>query len=239
MIPEDYIVSLADCCEILVGKNIDKKKTNNEGRGYPLIVGASDLVEGRFVPSRWCDCELRTPVYSQPGDILVSIVGTLGKIGLNTTPDALLSGHVCAIRPRSGVSGQYIMAMVSRLILDAIPDKGDDVVLGFQCKLSAETLKALRFTLPDLWLQEWLVSRLTSIANILMAYKGKKDDFQSWMRLIEVIEKERKEQKQQMRKVADVLIKLHSVYESLPQIPETAEMIAETRSTIQRLQKIQ
>lgn len=44
------VVSLADICEVLQGKNVDKKKTNDQGEGLPIVVGASDLVQGRFVP---------------------------------------------------------------------------------------------------------------------------------------------------------------------------------------------
>ncbi len=239
MNPQNIIVRLGDCCDIIAGKNIDKKKTNNEGLGYPLIVGASDLQAGRFVPSRWCDAELKEPVFSQPGDILISIVGTLGKMGLNTHPNALLSGHVCAIRPKKDVSRQYLMAMVSRLILEAIPDKGDDVQLGFQCKLKPDVLKEIRFTLPDLYMQEWLVSRLTSIASIILAYKGKKEDCLSWRRLIEVIDQERKDRRAYMRETAESLKKLKEMLENLPQDSETISMIDDITSTIRILLKIQ
>lgn len=175
---DDVVVSLADCAEIIFGRNIDKAKTNSDGVGLPYIVGASDLQMGRYVPSRWCGVAVKSPSYTEAGDLLVSVVGTLGKMGVNTVGTAILSGHVCAIRPKQGVSRQYIMAMVSRLILEAIPNK-EGVVLGFQSKLRPDMLSAIRFTLPDLILQEWLVARLTSIASIILAYRGKKEDFQS------------------------------------------------------------
>ena len=77
------VVSLADICEVLQGKNVDKKKTNDQGEGLPIVVGASDLVQGRFVPKRWCKEKINAPVFSEEGDILISVVGTLGKMGIN------------------------------------------------------------------------------------------------------------------------------------------------------------
>ena len=66
----DNIVSLADICEVLQGKNVDKKKTNDQGEGLPIVVGASDLVQGRFVPKRWCKEKINAPVFSEEGDRL-------------------------------------------------------------------------------------------------------------------------------------------------------------------------
>lgn len=49
---KEVLVSLADCCTVLQGKNVDKKKTNEEAQGLPVIVGASDLVCGALSPKR-------------------------------------------------------------------------------------------------------------------------------------------------------------------------------------------
>ncbi len=235
----DNIVSLADICDVLQGKNVDKKKTNDQGEGIPIVVGASDLVQGKFVPKRWCKEKLNMPTYSVEGDILVSVVGTLGKMGVNTDGPAILSKHVCALRPKKGVSRQYLMAVVSRLLLDAIPDTADDVVLGFQNKVDIDVLKRIRFTLPALFIQEWIVSRLTSIATMILAYKGKKDDFLSCDGIISVIEQERKEQRAHMRKLSEKLKQLADMLDNLPPDSDTLSMIADARSAYSRLLKIQ
>lgn len=235
----DNIVSLADICDVLQGKNVDKKKTNDCGEGIPIVVGASDIIQGKFVPKRWCNEKLSMPTYSVEGDILVSVVGTLGKLGVNTDGPAILSKHVCALRPKNGVSRQYLMAVVSRLLLDAIPNTADDVVLGFQNKVDIDTLKRIRFTLPQLFIQEWIVSRLTSIATMILAYKGKKDDFLSCDGIISVIEQERKEQRVHMRKLSDKLKKLADMLDNLPPDSDTLSMITDARSAYSRLLKIQ
>ena len=173
----DNVVALADICKVLQGKNVDKKKTNEEKHGLPVVVGASDLIQGRFVPSRWCNEKLNQPTFTEKGDILMSVVGSIGKMAVNTEGTAILSKHVCALRPKDGVSRQYLMAVVSRLLLDAIPDTADEVVLGFQNKADIDELKKIRFTLPALFIQEWLVSRLTSIATMILAFYHAKVSF--------------------------------------------------------------
>lgn len=236
---QENVVSLAEICEVLQGKNVDKKKTNDIGEGLPIVVGASDLVQGVFTPRRWCSETLKNPTLSETGDILVSVVGTLGKWGINTKGTAILSKHICALRPKKGVSRQYLMAVISRLLLDAIPDTTDDVVLGFQNKLDIEVFKKIRFTLPNLFVQEWLVSRLTSIATMILAYSSKKEDFLSCDGIISAIEKERKEQRVHLRKLLDRLSKLSDMLENLPSDSDTIRMINDARSTYSRLLKIQ
>ena len=235
----DNVVALADICKVLQGKNVDKKKTNEEKHGLPVVVGASDLIQGRFVPSRWCNEKLNQPTFTEKGDILMSVVGSIGKMAVNTEGTAILSKHVCALRPKDGVSRQYLMAVVSRLLLDAIPDTADEVVLGFQNKADIDELKKIRFTLPALFIQEWLVSRLTSIATMILAYRGKKDDFLSCEGIISAIEQERKEQRAHMRKLSERLAKIADMLDNLPRDSDTLKMIEEARSTYSRLIKIQ
>lgn len=235
----DNVVALADICKVLQGKNVDKKKTNDEKHGLPVVVGASDLIQGRFVPSRWCNEKLNQPTFTEKGDILMSVVGSIGKMAVNTEGTAILSKHVCALRPKDGVSRQYLMAVVSRLLLDAIPDTADEVVLGFQNKADISVLKKIRFTLPALFIQEWLVSRLTSIATMILAYRGKKDDFLSCEGIISAIEQERKEQRAHMRKLSERLAKIAEMLDNLPRDSDTLKMIDEARSTYSRLVKIQ
>lgn len=236
---KENIVALAEVCEVLQGKNVDRKKCNDNGEGLPVVVGASDLVQGVFTPKRWCSETLKEPTLSEAGDILLSVVGTLGKMGVNTQGSAILSKHVCALRPRKGVSRQYLMAVISRLLLDAISDTAGDVLLGFQNKLDVEVLKKIRFTLPALFVQEWLVSRLTSIATMILAYSGKKEDFLSCDGIISAIEKERKAQRVHMRNLAERLNKLADMLGNLPPDSDTLEMIDDARSTYSRLLKIQ
>lgn len=122
------------------------------------------------------------------------------------------------------------MAVISRLLLDAIPDTAGEVVLGFQNKLDVEVLKKIRFTLPALFVQEWLVSRLTSIATMILAYSGKKEDFLSCDGIISAIEKERKAQRVHMRNLAERLNKLARFMPS----PDCVELDPKNRAELER-----
>ncbi len=229
------VVRLSDCCEFLVGRNIDKSKLNEAGKGLPYVVGASDMQLGRFVPKRYCVAEIRDPVYSESGDLLISIVGTLGKMAVNTFGRVILSRHVCALRIRPQVSRQYVMAMVSRLILEAIPDN-TGIVTGFQSKLNIDDLKSIRFVLPELVMQDWLVARLSSIALMLLAKNDTPEDYRSLESLARVIDDERTEQRRIVKKHADTLQLLR---DRMADLPELAEIVRDTDSIIKRLQKIQ
>lgn len=231
-------VSLADCCEIFVGRNLDKAKLNEKGEGLPYIVGASDMKLGQFEPKRFCAEEIRNPVYSEAGDLLISIVGTLGKMAVNTVGRAILSRHVCAVRINDNVSRQYVMAMVSRLILDAIPDT-TDVIMGFQSKLDVEGLKQIRFALPNLVVQDWLVCRLASIASMLLALSYNSDIYLDPEQLAKAIDKERSKQRAHMLKIAGAMGQLRDLLANLQSNSDTIEMINETESTMNRLLNIQ
>lgn len=235
---KSVVVQLSDCCEIIVGRNIDKSKLNECGVGIPYIVGASDMKLGQLDPKRYCSAEIRNPVYSESGDLLISIVGTLGKMAVNTVGRVILSGHVCAVRIKGDVSRHYVMAMVSRLILEAIPDS-TGAIMGFQSKLNIDRLKQIRFALPNLVVQDWLVCRLTSIASIILASKDSPDIYLDPENLANTIDRERSTQRAHMRKMSTQLEKLRDLLVNLPQDSETINMINETESTMKRLLKIQ
>lgn len=235
----DITTKLSNCADIITGRNIDKKKLNEQNQGLPYIVGASDIVNGTFVPRRYIDAKsIKNPGISKQGDILVSCVGTLGKIGVNTVGDAVLSAHVFALRIKKGISRQYFIAMLTRLILEAIPDKDGDVTMGFQNKLDIERIKNIEFLLPELTLQEYLVSRLTAITMIILAYRGERADFLSFDRMVSLIEQERAEQRKHFRKLSESLEQIQGLLQNLPQDSDTLQLIGEAQRAHQRLIKI-
>lgn len=234
----ETISNLSSCAEVVTGRNIDKKKLNCDGHGLPYIVGASNLQCGGVVVHRWVnEGSVKNPGISIEGDILLSVVGTLGKMAINTVGRAVLSAHVCAIRIKDGISRQYLMAVLSRIILEVIPDN-DDVLLGFQNKLDIRKLQEVEFLLPSLILQEHIVSRLTSIASIIMAYKSEREDLLDFDRTMQLIEQERREQRAHFRKMSEKLSELADMLGELPQDSEIAVMIGEARRAQQRLIKI-
>lgn len=180
------ITRLSDCTEILTGRNIDKSKTNEQGNGTPYITGASDIVKGQIQCKRYVlEEQIKNPTIAKRGDIIISIVGTIGKIGMMTIDRAVLSGHCAIIRPKKGVNLPYLVAVVSRLVLDICPD--DEFLSGFSKKLDIEQLKNLKFSLPKLIIQDHIVTMMAQILSLTMALEASKDTMEDHAQLIDLL----------------------------------------------------
>lgn len=157
---------LADCAQILIGKNIDKAKTNEKEEGYPIIVGASDIQQGRICCKRYVVPEnVKNPVLAKKGDIIISTVGTLGKIGVMDIEQAIVSKHVVAIRPHKTVCIPYFVALLSRLLLD-MPAQEEEVI-GFSKRMDMNFLENLTILLPSYEEQERII---TEVSKMFMCY---------------------------------------------------------------------
>ena len=157
---------LADCAQMLIGKNIDKAKTNEKEEGYPIIVGASDIQQGRICCKRYVVPQnVKNPVFATKGDIIISTVGTLGKIGVMDIEKAIISKHVVAIRPNKAVCIPYFVALLSRLLLD-MPAQEEEVI-GFSKKMDMNFLENLTILLPSYEEQERII---TEVSKMFMCY---------------------------------------------------------------------
>lgn len=228
---------LASCAEVLIGKNVDKAKTNQKGNGYPLIVGASDIQKGRIACKRYVQVEkVKNPVFAQRGDIILSVVGTLGKIGVMTEEKAVLSAHVVAIRPKEGVSMPYLAGILGRMVLDIpIPD---EFATGFSKKLDIEALKRLRFTLPNLIVQEYLLAQMASICSLSMALHDDKEVLQDADKLIDYLAERHALLREQFREIIGPLGKLVSEISTWKSKEETDCLKEHFSGILDRIKKI-
>lgn len=228
---------LASCAEVLIGKNVDKAKTNEKGEGYPLIVGASDIQKGRIACKRYVVPEkIKNPVMARRGDIILSVVGTLGKIGVMTIEEAVLSAHVVAIRPKEGVSMPYLAGILGRMVLDIpIPD---EFATGFSKKLDIEALKRLRFTLPNLIVQEYLLAQMASICSLSMALHDDKEVLQDADKLIDYLAERHALLREQFREIIGPLGKLVSEISTWKSKEETDCLKEHFSGILDRIKKI-
>lgn len=228
---------LASCAEVLIGKNVDKAKTNEKGNGYPLIVGASDIQKGRIACKRYVQVEkVKNPVFAQRGDIILSVVGTLGKIGVMTEEKAVLSAHVVAIRPKEGVSMPYLAGILGRMVLDIpIPD---EFATGFSRKLDIEALKRLRFTLPNLIVQQYLLAQMASICSLSMALHDDKEVLQDADKLIDYLAERHALLREQFREIIGPLGKLVSEISTWKSKEETDYLKEHFSGILDRVKKI-
>ena len=146
---DDGSIGIADLIGIFQGRNLDKAKLNTEGKGIPYIVGASCMQNARLKCEKYCE-NFENETISKLGDILVSTVGTLGKVAINDIGDCVLSRHVCAVRFVPEILPEYgLLCLLASLELCIPPDDGTQT--GFSRKLDCSEIEKLPlvYIVPD------------------------------------------------------------------------------------------
>ena len=180
--------------------------------------------------------KVKKPVFAQRGDIILSVVGTLGKIGVMTEEKAVLSAHVVAIRPKEGVSMPYLAGILGRMVLDIpIPD---EFATGFSRKLDIEALKRLRFTLPNLIVQQYLLAQMASICSLTMALHVDTDTMQDTDKLIDYLAERHALLREQFREIIGPLGKLVSEISTWKSEEETDYLKEHFSGILDRIKKI-
>lgn len=167
-------ITVSDVARVLIGKDVDRKKCNEDKKGLPVIVGASTIDDGGLEISRWIENPSPNAVISKFGDILVSAQGTCGKIGINNIGDAVLTNAVIAVRPIPPLVDSYFLVVV---IVEAIefkhiiPDFPEDTV-GFQRCIKPELISGIEFIPLDTFRQAENVHTMKALVNAFSpAYK--------------------------------------------------------------------
>lgn len=127
-------LTVSDVSRLFQGKDVDKKKCNEEQKGFPVIVGASSLQAGGVKVSRWIENPQSTAVFSKYGDILISAQGTCGKVGINNIGDAIITNAIIAVRPMPWLMLPEVLCMWILYGIEnqkVIPEFDEDTV-GFQ-----------------------------------------------------------------------------------------------------------
>lgn len=170
----DKYITIDDCSVIIQGKNVDKSKLNTEGKGLPYIVGASCLQEGRLKCKSYCE-NTDKQVISQLGDVIISVVGTLGKMAVNDIGDCVLSKHVCAVRFVPQILPEYGLLCLMGAISQCIPPD-DGFQTGFSRKLEPEAIGQLPLLLLALNEQRITVERMVYLTAGLQIKPTEKPD---------------------------------------------------------------
>lgn len=158
---------ISEICTLIQGKNIDKKKLSD--KGIPYITGASCIQKGVVVCDRFVDAgTCGNMAVATKGDLIVSCVGTLGKIGMLQYDQAVVSKHVFALHPFKEMDVLYLLAMVTYTLADIVPEDQSDGV-GFSNKFDPEMLMDASIAIPEKDEQRWLVSMLVRYAILQVA----------------------------------------------------------------------
>lgn len=165
---EREYITISDCAVILEGKNVDKKKLNTEGKGLPYIVGASSLQNGRLESKSYCE-NTENQIISQKGDVIISIVGTLGKMAVNNIGDCVLSKHVCAVRFVPSILPEYGLLCLMGSINTCISPE-DETATGFSRKLNPQAIGELPLLLLTVDEQQITVDKMIFLTANLCIY---------------------------------------------------------------------
>lgn len=159
---ENKYIKLSDAALILQGRNINADKLNTEGRGLPYIVGASCIQDARIKCKKYCE-KYEKETISYLGDVIVSTVGTLGKIGINDIGDCVLSKHVCAIRFIPQILPEYGLLCVLGSLSTIIPPD-DPTKTGFSRKLDTAIIGELPLMLAAVDYQREVIDKMVLLA---------------------------------------------------------------------------
>lgn len=158
-------IKISDVALITQGRNIDKEKLNTEGRGLPYIVGASCIKDSRLHCEKYCE-KWENETISRLGDIIISTVGTLGKIGINDIGDCVLSKHVCAVRFVPQIAHEYgLLCIMGSLATIIPPEDPDNPKTGFSRKLDANLVGELPLLLVAIDKQRETVEKMVMLAQ--------------------------------------------------------------------------
>lgn len=203
-------VKLSDVAVILQGRNVDGKKLNTEGRGLPYIVGASCIKDSRLRCGKYLE-NYENETLSHFGDIIVSTVGTLGKVGINDLGDCVLSKHVCAVRFVPQILPEYgLLCLLGSLSTIIPPD--DHTKTGFSRKLNAAEIGELPLMLAAIDYQRETVEKMVILAQCFGTAAVKSSDYENLpddpIRLIEWFKRTSKELLNDQIKAVDKIAQL-------------------------------
>lgn len=211
----DTYIKISDCAVIIQGKNLDKKYLNSGGRGLPYVVGASCLKDCGLVCGKFSERTANAAV-SQKGDVIISTVGTLGKMAVNNIGDVILSGHVCAVRFVPQILPQYGMLSLMGAMHLCIPPE-DETKTGFSRKLDVNAVGELPLLLAAVDYQQAVVSEMILLgrefhrsSNVLgnvshFCPENLPDDP---VELIRQFEKESREKLREQHKILEKIVKI-------------------------------
>src|SRR5574344_837341 len=163
------ICKLSDICILTTGKNIDKKHVCPSGT--PYITGASCIQQGVVETTSFVDVgKIKQPGIAHNGDIIISRVGTLGKIGILKLKDACLSAHVIALTPKINIDITYLLAMLITGLTQIETEEECDKI-GFSVKLDPAEIMKLQIEVPEINEQKYLVMSLVRWALVSCAVR--------------------------------------------------------------------
>lgn len=115
--PEWEKVTLGDIAEFSRGKGLTKKDVSEKGERKCLLYGQLQVRYGTIIKNvtGMTDVELKNPVLSKSGDVLISgtISAGLAKASCIKEDGVIIGGDINILRPKEGIDGEFLARAIN------------------------------------------------------------------------------------------------------------------------------
>ena len=154
-------MTLEELIILISGQDFPPEKYNSIQKGLPYIIGASNILNGNVIVTRWTESPT---VLSEKNDLLIVCKGAgVGKMGINQIGKSHIARQIQAIRPFS----DYVYLEYIRIVLmkgvETICSQANGLIPG----LPRDLLLNFPIPLPPLSEQKNIVNGVASMLHII------------------------------------------------------------------------
>ncbi|MGG3422217.1 restriction endonuclease subunit S [Heyndrickxia faecalis] len=150
-------VKLGSVISLISGRDVSSKLCNNDGKGIPYIMGASNIIDGKLNVERW----IETPtVVGLKGDVLISVKGTVGKTVIQEIEKVHLSRQIMALRCTGIVCYRYLYYYINTYVKQ-LKENSKGIIPG----ISREDILNAPFPLASLKEQKRIVDKVERLLS--------------------------------------------------------------------------
>lgn len=154
-VPGNWVWSkLGYVIELISGRDVPATQCNNEKRGIPYILGASNIKDGIFIEERWIE---KPVVIAKKNDILLSCKGTIGKT-IIINKEINISRQIMSIRCKENIEIKYVKFFVDSYV-NTLIEQSKGLIPG----ITRDDVLDIKFPLPPFKEQHRIVDRIESL----------------------------------------------------------------------------